>query len=92
MYCARCKEDKSPHLFAPYQAKKEKRNYCRKCMAEMNHDEFGAIWKGKEAVRRIARAQMASDNQEQKLNQLRKQYEHDEIERLIEQRKARLIK
>ena len=92
MYCARCKEDKSPHLFAPSQANKEKKHYCRKCWAEMTHHEFGAIWKGKEAAWRIAKAQMVSDNQEQKLNQLRKQYEHDEIERLIEQRKARLIK
>ena len=88
MLCARCKLDKDPQLFAPcmWQELRPFHIFCRKCCSERAGSDFGKIAKNRNGIP----IQNAIAHSKQRLNNAKYAMRQQEMQRLLDARKARL--
>ena len=89
MICSRCKADKSPHLFPACMLRNPERYrwpVCMKCRSDLSGTTHGDIGRAKRA---IAIKQKYAKMAEASID-ARKAIRNQEIDRLVEQRRARL--
>jgi hypothetical protein len=89
--CARCKKDKEPCLFAPWQIthKEEGKAYCRICCSEMqgysNHMDM------RKSKQNFVLRNKRMDDKSIRVHSARKAIRSQEMQELIEKRKQRLV-
>lgn len=91
VFCNRCKREKSDHLFHPSELDKDTAKYCMKCVADRHGWNFGTGVKARKTnSRKYAVAIRLMERRDYAVSKYRKESKNAEMQRLIEQRKARL--
>jgi hypothetical protein len=92
MICAKCHKNKSVHMFSPCMAKfnTSSRVHCRKCVSEMNGNEFGQVGKGRAALKTKSVVLKREEEKADSLAKIKHEAEKKRIAELLENRRKRL--